>query len=1176
MIRRIQWGCIRILFWAILTFAISISGLRFALSELGLYKTDIEAQLSAQLGAPVTIEHIQGVLNGIKPELALHNIQVHSKLNGETTVQLKEIHLGLSLVTAMSQPLLQAIRISIIGAQLSVTRLPTGGISIEGLPKSDDNSQPTWLLKGKQFQLIDSEILWLDKKRNAKPMQLKHVNISIYNNDQQHTLQFKTELPETLGQSLRIAMNITGNPFTPANVDARLFVQGTNIKLDKLITGDLPFNFSFTQGIGNFKVWSKWHKAQMFQMTGSAEVNNAIILDQEEDQYHIDLSDLNFKLQKHQQQWHLALKDSLLQAKDNTLAIDQFALAFDYDEAQEKLIHLAVNTPQLALEPLSKIIQHYKFLPDTWHKLLQGIALEGELQDLQLLANPSQQTFTISGQIQRFKTSPVDTLPGVDELAIFFQGSDKTGVIHINSEQLIFDAPTLFQAPITLTHALGELHWQHEEAWTISSTLLELHSAQFDTNNAFALTLAQDGQPAFMHLQSTFNIPDVAHVPHFLPKGVMNKDTKDWLDHAFVSGNVAQGGLIFRGAPDRFPFLQHDGVFEVLFTAKDLELHYAPEWKNIQNLTGEVRFFADSMNIDIHHGRANKATIQQANVAIDSFVSSEYINIKGDVKSPFSSTVEYLSHSPFKDKVSAINKIIDLQGSTDINIELEIPLVQKELKANIRAVTKNANAKVIPVNLPVTDINADFLFTQKGIFSKQLTAHTLGSSVSAAVSSNAQGITTTLFGNLSISKLAEQFPNRLWAHLSGTSKYHIDMDFPQDSDQLSTLQLYSDLVGTSVDFTPLSKPAKQAHPLHLKLGIDSAGLDMININYENPLSPKNRIDIKLKKIAPNWQGLIHSPIASGSVFMPMDFTNKGKISLSLKEINLSALKQIDLKNDSSPLLIKNTPSISLNSQALYWNNLNLGSLLLNTEPSDTGLTIKECKITSANDSLSFSGTWGQNNEQQSSSIKGQLLSQNFGELLKQTKLSNNIIGTTAELHFNLNWPAAPYEISQHRISGTMDSYLTNGRIIGVDPGLGRILGALDIWKLGKRLRFDFSDITEKGLSFTSSTGYFTLDKGLVRTKDLNIDAMPAEIDIVGFTNLANEQINLRATVLPKFPIAGTIIGNVANAVSKTLVGNAHAGGLIASLLYEIQGTWEEYDIKRQYNSILPPPANIAN
>ena len=68
-------------------------------------------------------------------------------------------------------------------------------------------------------------------------------------------------------------------------------------------------------------------------------------------------------------------------------------------------------------------------------------------------------------------------------------------------------------------------------------------------------------------------------------------------------------------------------------------------------------------------------------------------------------------------------------------------------------------------------------------------------------------------------------------------------------------------------------------------------------------------------------------------------------------------------------------------------------------------------------------------------------------------------------------------ISRQIINGKVHAYLTNGRILSVEPGLGRVLGALDVWKLFKRLRFDFSDITRKGLSFSEITADISINQG---------------------------------------------------------------------------------------------------
>ena len=1167
MIKRIRYGTIRFVFWTILFFALGISGLRYALSELDQYKADIEAQLSEYLDAPVTIARIQGVINDFKPELALHNIQVHSRHDSAPRVQLQEVHLGINLLSEI-KPILEAIQISIIGAKFSVIRLPSGAIQIEGLPNTADE-QPVWLMRGKKFTLIDSEIIWHDKKRNADPVLLKHVNITLYNDDEQHKIFIQTDLPESLGKSLQLAMDFTGNIFVPDSINARFFARGEDIQMAKIFTGDLPFDFSFTKGSGNFSIWSRWQESQMTQMSGSIHINDAIIKNQQNDRLPIDLLDLQFKLKKRERKWQLALQDSTLSSQQNTVDINQLALAFEQD-AEGNLVHIALNCPRLTLGPLSKLILRNKILPADLHKQFKNIALQGEVKNLLLLANPSQETFAISGQVQQIKTHRMSQIPGIDGLSIYIKGTEQQGLIQLSSQQLEFDAPKLFRKPLYLNHVLSEIHWQHSDSWTLSSSLLELNSDHFKTTSKFTLTLPQDGQPAFMSLQSSFDIADVSDTPHFLLTATLSEATTYWMDHAFVAGHVKQGGILFRGALPSYPFRKHKGVFEILFTANDMELHYAPGWQDIQEVLAEVRFFVDTMRVNILQGRTetNQAKIERATITIDSLKTSEQISIRGDIKSDLSEAIRFLKHSPFKDLTTAIHDVVDIQGSTDINLDLQIPLAKQEFKASIRTHTQDAKARIIPLDIDISGINADLHFTESGVSSEQLNAFALGFPFSAELSSNDLAISSTVSGQMDITNLAGHFPNPLWSYLDGTSDYHLQLEFPKNSSQICNIQINSDLVGTAINFLPFFKPEARAHPFSLKLGIDQSGINAFSTTYENRLAPQNRLDIKLKKIAPHWQGLVHSPIASGSVFIPVEFNKDHEISLSLKELDLSALQEFNLKSDSPPILIKNLPSISLDSQTLYWNNYNQGSLTLRTQPTDQGLSIKHCKISSRENTLSFTGFWQQDNMQNSSSIFGELLSQDFGALLKQTQLSNNIVDTTAELQFALNWPAAPYEISTAILSGSIDTHLTNGRILGIEPGLGRILGALDTWKLGKRLLFDFSDITEKGLSFSESTAQLTINNGQVSSKDFYINAMPAKIYLSGTTNLTTEQIDLTATVLPKFPIAGTIIGNVANAVSKTFVGHEQAGGLIVSLLYEINGTWENFEINRQFSSGL--------
>ena len=164
----------------LILFAISITAVRLALNNVPLYKQEIETVLSEQLGASVTIGSVRAALNGVIPELGLYQLQILSAHNNKPALQLKKIQITLDVLNLFSKPWIESLNVSLIGAKLSVKRLESGTIAISGLPSSPESEEsPRWLMQGNQYNLIDSDIQWEDKKRHTKPIQLKKVNISI-------------------------------------------------------------------------------------------------------------------------------------------------------------------------------------------------------------------------------------------------------------------------------------------------------------------------------------------------------------------------------------------------------------------------------------------------------------------------------------------------------------------------------------------------------------------------------------------------------------------------------------------------------------------------------------------------------------------------------------------------------------------------------------------------------------------------------------------------------------------------------------------------------------------------------------------------------------------------------------------------------------------------------------
>jgi uncharacterized protein YhdP len=185
------------------------------------------------------------------------------------------------------------------------------------------------------------------------------------------------------------------------------------------------------------------------------------------------------------------------------------------------------------------------------------------------------------------------------------------------------------------------------------------------------------------------------------------------------------------------------------------------------------------------------------------------------------------------------------------------------------------------------------------------------------------------------------------------------------------------------------------------------------------------------------------------------------------------------------------------------------------------------------------------------------------QLFDQLQITKDLSNTSGKADIDVNWNAAPWQFSVPNLKGRVDIKLTGGRILSVEPGFGRILGILAVAQWLKRLQLDFSDIYEEGLTFNTIKGHFDLLNGKAVTKDLTIDAIPAMITISGETDLVKQTLDQRIKVVPKsldaVPIAGTILGEIASLVGRTLTGK-NQEGLFFGTQYLVKGGWSDAKI----------------
>ena len=192
--------------------------------------------------------------------------------------------------------------------------------------------------------------------------------------------------------------------------------------------------------------------------------------------------------------------------------------------------------------------------------------------------------------------------------------------------------------------------------------------------------------------------------------------------------------------------------------------------------------------------------------------------------------------------------------------------------------------------------------------------------------------------------------------------------------------------------------------------------------------------------------------------------------------------------------------------------------------------------------------------------KGNFSAANLGDFLAQLNFTHEMKQSKADIDFSLQWDGMPYQFSLAEVNGNVKLKTGKGRLLGIEPGLGRMLGAFDLAQWKRRVRMDFSDIYATGLAYNGITGSFYLANGYADTKDLIIDAVAAKFEIRGETGLIAHDYNQEITVTPKSSAVIPFAGTIAGLMVKELTGT-HPDSLTRSY-YSLKGTWDNPEIKK--------------
>ena len=258
-----------------------------------------------------------------------------------------------------------------------------------------------------------------------------------------------------------------------------------------------------------------------------------------------------------------------------------------------------------------------------------------------------------------------------------------------------------------------------------------------------------------------------------------------------------------------------------------------------------------------------------------------------------------------------------------------------------------------------------------------------------------------------------------------------------------------------------------------------------------------------------------------------------------------------------------------------WGRLELGAV-----PIGRDWRLERLLLSNPESKLTLDGSWERTPARQATRINLLLETSDIGRLLTRLDYPEGVRRGTARLEGSLTWNGVPYELDYPTMTGNLALEAAKGQFVKLDPGIGKLLGVMNLQSLPRRASLDFRDVFSDGFAFDEIVGAARIDRGNATTEDFRVRGPAASVVMRGEVNLVQETQNLRVRITPQLTesvaVAGALVGGPIAGVAAYLAQKAFKDpfGQLASFEYDVSGTWTDPTVKRVPRPVVEvtPPA----
>lgn len=319
----------------------------------------------------------------------------------------------------------------------------------------------------------------------------------------------------------------------------------------------------------------------------------------------------------------------------------------------------------------------------------------------------------------------------------------------------------------------------------------------------------------------------LADLPRLLPKAI-DADSLNWLEAAFVSGDMENVSLKIQGVVDHIPFGRRpeSGEFRIQGDVKNVLLNYhqhddrgGKRWPRLHTEQAKIDFHNDAIHVTAAQAQlegSEALRLQDVEAQITSIEKGTVVNVQANLQATGQDFAGFYQNSPLQRILKGALDQSVLAGRMTGNLALTIPISDVDAsRVDGRIELSQASFQFEPIYPVLTQAQGVLRVSEKNLRVDSLQGQLLGGPVTAQGSIGSAGDSLQFNGELSGQGLRDFLPLKGLQRLQGKTAYKARLDF-LGQDRLN-FDLSSTLKGLALDFPgSFKKSAAQERALELQ------------------------------------------------------------------------------------------------------------------------------------------------------------------------------------------------------------------------------------------------------------------------------------------------------------------------------------------------------------------------